>query len=193
MRAKPVGELGGVILTLGLLGALFAVLLFVASGPVPALAFLAALTLAIVAVAWAGLRRGERAAPAAAVAAQPAEPSDGVSRLLVVADPDCRSEALADEVQRVAAGRHAEVYVIAPAPQGRLDETLAFLAAAGVTARASIGDGDALRATDDGLACFSAGEIVYVTRPGSTWLDGEVVALAERRYDQRVRSIVLEP
>jgi hypothetical protein len=184
-----------VILTLSVVGVLVAVFLGAAVGPVTALAFAAGMGAAIAVWAWKARRRADperrpERAPCAIA------PDDGISRLLVVADPGCRAEALADEVQRVAAGRPAEVYVVGPArhaPEGRLDEMLAFLAAAGVKARASLGDDDPLRATDDVLACFSAGEIVYVTSPGSTWLDGEIVALAERRYDQRVRSIVVEP
>jgi hypothetical protein len=211
MLGRDSEELGGVVLTVVLLGALFAVFLGFAAGPVWALAFAAALGAVVVVWGWRLVRRSEQARPSDADVPHLAAPADGISRLLVVADPGCRSEALADQVELVAAGRPAEVFVVAPAPtsrsahwtggdtdarrhaQQRLDETLVFLAAAGLKARAEIGDDDPLRATDDVLRSFSAAEIVYVTRPGSTWLDGEVVALAERRYDQPVRSVVVEP
>src|SRR4051812_3699250 len=170
VRTRPTAELASVFLTLVVLGALATVFLALAAGVMWTAAFGVAAAVAV--GSWG--RRELRRSPAA-------PPADGISRLLVVADPGCRSEAVADGVERVAAGRPTEAYVVAPAPtlqaasrtgadadarrvaEVRLDETLAFLAAVGVKARAAIGDGDALRATDDVLSRFPAAEIVYVT------------------------------
>src|SRR3954470_8123218 len=153
MLGRDKSELGGVILTVVLLGALFAVFLGFAAGPVWALAFAAALGAVAVVWAWRVVSRSEQAGPPGAAAPRVGVPADGIARLLVVADPGCRSEAVADEVERVAAGRRVEVFVVAPAPtsrvahwtggdtdarrgaEARLEETLVFLAAAGLKAR----------------------------------------------------------
>ena len=71
------------------------------------------------------------------------------------------------------------------AAQERLDESLARLRGAGVSARGDIGDGDPLQALEDALRPFPADEIVVSTHPPgrSHWLEQGVVESARMRFD----------
>jgi hypothetical protein len=78
--------------------------------------------------------------------------------------------------------------------QERLDASLARLAAAGVSARGEIGDGDPLQALEDALREFPADEIVVSTHPPgrSHWLEQGVVEQARHRYDVPVTHVVVD-
>ena len=78
--------------------------------------------------------------------------------------------------------------------QERLDASLARLAAAGVSARGEIGDGDPLQALEDALREFPADEIVVSTHPPgrSHWLEQGVVEQARLRYDVPVTHVVVD-
>ena len=76
-----------------------------------------------------------------------------------------------------------------------LDETVAALAAAGITARGETGADDPLQAADDGLREFPAHEIVFVTKPGTRHRLGRagVVEAARKRYSVPVTHIGSAP
>jgi hypothetical protein len=78
--------------------------------------------------------------------------------------------------------------------QERLDSCLARLAAAGVSARGEIGDGDPLQALEDALREFPADEIIVSTHPPgrSHWLEQGVVEQARHRYDVPITHVVVD-
>ena len=80
------------------------------------------------------------------------------------------------------------------AAQERLDECLARLRDAGITARGEIGDGDPLQALEDALRTFPADEIVVSTHPPgrSNWLEQRVVENARMRFDVPVTHVVVD-
>jgi GABA permease len=139
-------------------------------------------------------------------------PRDGVHRVLVIADESVTSEAFRSTLTAHAAGRPLEAYVVAPALSSRLarwtsdesayrdaqehlDETIASLTGAGITAHGEIGPHDPLQAADDGLREFAANEVVFATRPedGANWLEEGVVDQARSRYGIPVAHLVVEP
>ena len=77
--------------------------------------------------------------------------------------------------------------------QKHLEETVAVLSAAGITARGEIGADDPLQAADDGLREFPANEIVVVTKPGTgtDWVEQGVVENARTRYAVPVTHLAL--
>jgi hypothetical protein len=140
----------------------------------------------------------EAPVPAAAVSPPAA---NGTYRVLVIADESCVDPAFPTELAGHAGGRAVEALVIAPAIGSRLsrwtgdesqfadarkhlDETIASLAAAGITARGETGADDPLQAADDGLRKFAAHEIIFVTKAGtdSDWVERGVVEAARKRY-----------
>jgi len=146
--------------------------------------------------------------PAPPPAAAPA--ADGTYRVLVIADESCVDPAFPAQLAAHASGRTVEALVVAPAIGSRLarwtgdegqfadarkhlDDTVAALAAAGITATGETGADDPLQATDDGLREFPAHEIVFVTRPGTgtDWVERGVVETARQRYAVPVTHIAL--
>ena len=145
--------------------------------------------------------------PASAPAAAGA---DATYRVLVIADESCVEPAFAAELADHAGGRTIEALVIAPAIGSRLarwtgdesqyvdarkhlDDTVAALAAAGITATGETGADDPLQAADDGLREFGPSEIVFVTKPGTgtDWVERGVVETATARYAVPVTHIAL--
>ncbi len=144
---------------------------------------------------------------AIAVAASP----DDRYRLLVVAgrpldQPELatRIAAVAGEGQRVVSGASAagpDLLVLVPARASRLDRwasdigpardqaqrslalSLASLATAGLDARGSVGDADAVQAIEDELHTFPAREVVLVDGPG---IGAREVEEVRRRLDRPV-------
>ncbi|HSK17015.1 MAG TPA: hypothetical protein VK915_12725 [Gaiellaceae bacterium] len=132
-------------------------------------------------------------------------------RLLVVANETVAGAALRDEVVRRAPGG-AEVLVVCPAlnthlrhwtsdedraraeAQARLDESLAELSDAGVSARGEVGDADPVQAMDDALRSFGPDEIVVSTHPPgrSNWLEKDVIARARERYPLPITHVVVD-
>ncbi len=74
-----------------------------------------------------------------------------------------------------------------------LDDTVAALAAAGITARGETGADDPLQAADDGVREFAPDEIVFVTKTGTgtDWVERGVVETARTRYAETVSHIEL--
>lgn len=139
---------------------------------------------------------------------QPAAEGTGPYRVLVIADESCVDPAFCAGLVEHAAGRTVDVLVIAPALGSRiarwtnddsqyvdarkhLDETVAALAAAGITAAGETGADDPLQAADDGVREFAPSEIVFVTRSGThtDWAERGVVEAATTRYGLAVSHI----
>jgi hypothetical protein len=116
-------------------------------------------------------------------------------RLLVVSNETVESEALHDAIVGLAAGRRAEVRVVAPAlnsrlrhwcsdedgarrsAQRRLDRCLGRLGAHGVGATGWVGDADPIVAIEDALRDGGADELLIATHPEgrSNWLAHDLV------------------
>ena len=154
------------------------------------------------------IRPPRRRAPAAVAPATPSQ--DGVYRVLVIADESCVDPAFPAQLAAHAGGRTVEALVIAPAIGSRLsrwtgdesqftdarkhlDDTVAALAEAGITATGETGADDPLQAADDGLREFAAQEIVFVTKPGTDtdWVERGVIETARERYAVPVTHIAL--
>jgi hypothetical protein len=164
--------------------------------------------LTAVAVAWWVRSRRDEPPLRTEAAAVP----EDVRRILVVANETVGGDELFAAITERAEGVDEEVLVVCPAlnsplrtwvsdedgaraaAQGRLDSTLARLAAAGVDARGEVGDGDPLQAIDDALRTFGADEIVISTHPvgRSNWLERGVVSGAKARFDVPLRHVVAD-
>ena len=150
------------------------------------------------------------AAETPAPAAAPAAAGDEAYRVLVIADESCVDPAFSAQLAAHADGRSVVALVVAPAIGSRLarwtgdesqfvdarkhlDDTVAALAAAGITATGETGADDPLQAADDGLREFPAHEIVFVTKPGTgtDWVERGVVDTARQRYAVPVTHIAL--
>jgi hypothetical protein len=148
--------------------------------------------------------------PAPTTAAVSPPPADGIYRVLVIADASYVDPAFPTALAGHAGGRTVEALVIAPAIGSRLsrwtgdesqysdarkhlDDTVAALARAGITATGETGAEDPLQAADDGLREFAAHEIVFVTKPGTDtdWVERGVVEAAKQRYQVPVGHIAL--
>jgi len=141
-------------------------------------------------------------APHATPASAPAvAATDAAYRVLVIADESCVEPSFAAELSDHAAGRRLEALVIAPAIGSRLarwtgdesqyvdarkhlDDTVAALAAAGISATGETGADDPLQAADDGVREFGPNEIVFVTKAGTgtDWVERGVIEIATTRY-----------
>ncbi|HEY9458637.1 MAG TPA: universal stress protein [Gaiella sp.] len=138
---------------------------------------------------------------------------DGPShRILVIANETVGGAELLSLLGTKAEGVDEEMLLVCPAlnsrvrtwtsdedparaeAQERLDSCLARLAAAGVSARGEIGDGDPLQALEDALREFPADEIVVSTHPPgrSHWLEQGVVEQARLRYDVPITHVVVD-
>ncbi len=133
-------------------------------------------------------------------------------RILVVANETVGGGELLELLGRKAEGVREEMLIVCPAlnsrvrtwtsdedgaraaAQERLDESLARLREAGVSARGEIGDGDPLQALEDTLREFPADEIVVSTHPPgrSHWLEQGVVEQARLRFDVPVTHVVVD-
>lgn len=148
----------------------------------------------------------ETPAPAPA----PAPTADEAYRVLVIADESCVDPGFPAQLAAHAAGRAVEALVVAPAIGSRLarwtgdesqfvdasrhlDDTVAALGAAGITATGETGADDPLQAADDGLREFPAHEIVFVTKTGTgtDWVERGIVDAARKRYAVPVTHIAL--
>jgi GABA permease len=133
-------------------------------------------------------------------------------RILVVANETVAGQRLIEEVERCAAGKAAEVLVVAPALCGRLrflvsdvdgglaqaeervQASVRALRARGIEARGEVGDPDPLLAMEDAMALFHADEIVVSTHPPgrSNWLEKKVPGRAGARFDVPVTHVVVD-
>jgi hypothetical protein len=132
-------------------------------------------------------------------------------RLLVIANETCAGRALLD-VLRQRTDERTEILVVAPALNSRLrhlvsdvDEarheaeerlrvSMAVLRAAGMSARAMVGDSDPVQAIEDALREFDADEVVVSTHPPtrSNWLEKRVVERARERFDLPIVHVVVD-
>ena len=164
--------------------------------------------LALVIVALWAIRGGMRHRPAQSHVVQ----EGPTRRILVIANETVGGDELLTLLGRKAAGMREDVLLVCPAlnsrvrtwtsdedgarsaARARLDSSLAQLAAAEVTARGEIGDGDPLQALEDALREFPADEIVLSTHPPgrSHWLEQGVVELARQRYDVPITHVVVD-
>jgi hypothetical protein len=138
---------------------------------------------------------------------------EGLARkILVIANETVGGDELLSLLGTKAEGVEEEMLLVCPAlnsrvrtwtsdedparaeAQSRLDASLARLAAAGVSARGEIGDGDPLQALEDALREFPADEIVVSTHPPgrSHWLEQGVVEQARHRYDVPITHVVVD-
>ncbi len=117
--------------------------------------------------------------------AEIAHADDDVHRILVVANETVGGRALLDELKSRSGTGESEIYVVVPAltssrlehlahdvdaaieeARQRLDDSLAGMAAAGLSARGQVGDHhDPMSAIEDTLAEFPADEVVVSTHP----------------------------
>jgi len=164
--------------------------------------------LALLVVALWAIRGGMRHRPAQSHVVQ----EGPTRRILVIANETVGGDELLTLLGRKAAGMREDVLLVCPAlnsrvrtwtsdedgarsaARARLDSSLAQLAAAEVTARGEIGDGDPLQALEDALREFPADEIVLSTHPPgrSHWLEQGVVELARQRYDVPITHVVVD-
>jgi hypothetical protein len=168
-----------------------------------------AVFLALVGVALWAIRGGMRQRPPQAHVVRDGGPT---RRILVVANETVGGGELLELLGRKAEGVREEMLIVCPAlnsrvrtwtsdedgaraaAQERLDESLARLREAGVSARGEIGDGDPLQALEDTLREFPADEIVVSTHPPgrSHWLEQGVVEQARLRFDVPVTHVVVD-
>ncbi|HET9286006.1 MAG TPA: universal stress protein [Gaiella sp.] len=168
-----------------------------------------AVFLALLGVALWAIRGGMRQRPPQAHVVRDGGPT---RRILVVANETVGGGELLELLGRKAEGVREEMLIVCPAlnsrvrtwtsdedgaraaAQERLDESLARLREAGVSARGEIGDGDPLQALEDTLREFPADEIVVSTHPPgrSHWLEQGVVEQARLRFDVPVTHVVVD-
>ena len=164
---------------------------------------------ALVAVALFAIRGGMLQRPPQAHVVHDGGPA---RKILVVANETVGGNELRELLGRKAEGVTEDVLLVCPAlnsklrtwtsdeddaraaAQERLDECLARLRDAGVSARGEIGDGDPLQALEDALRTFPADEIVVSTHPPgrSNWLEQGVVDNARMRFDVPVTHVVVD-
>jgi hypothetical protein len=146
--------------------------------------------------------------------AEVARGDDRAYRVLVVANETVGGRALLEEIQNRCKGRTSEVLVVVPAltssrleylasdvdealdeARRRLDESLARMKDAGLSARGEVGDHyDPNTAIEDALREFSADEVVISTHPPerSKWLERGVVERARRDIPLPVTHVVVD-
>jgi nucleotide-binding universal stress UspA family protein len=136
----------------------------------------------------------------------------GAKKVLVVANETVAGRTLRGEIVHRTADTKADVFVVCPAlnsrirhwtsdedharaaAQERLERSLAALAEEGVEARGEVGDDDPLQAIEDALRTFGADEIIISTHPPgrSNWLEKEVPARAQERFDLPITHVVVD-
>lgn len=161
----------------------------------------------LVGVAWLALRGRE-----APVRQAPAASPEGEHRALVIANETVGGPELLSELRAHAAGSRLRVLVVCPAlnsplrhwasdeddaraaAQGRLENSLVSMRAAGLDADGEIGDGDPLQAIEDALRTFRPDELIISTHPPgrSHWLERGVVDKARERFELPVTHVVVD-
>jgi len=164
--------------------------------------------LAAVALWWL-FRREEQEPP---VKQTPAASPPDEHRILVVANETVGGPELLREIRERSEGKNARVLVVCPAlnsplrhwvsdedqaranAQGRLDESLGSMRAAGLDADGEIGDGDPIQAIEDAVRTFRPDELVISTHPPgrSHWLERGVVDKARERFELPVTHVVVD-
>ena len=153
--------------------------------------------------------REERAPPVRPTMSHP----EDERRILVIANETVGAEALRDCIEKKSAGVRENVLVVSPAlaqsavqhwasdedpgraeAQTRLDDSLARLRHAGISARGEIGDSEPLQAIEDALRTFGADEIIISTHPEgkSQWLERGVVSAARERFAVPITHVIAD-
>ena len=171
------------------------------------LAVFVVLTLVVLYVAFI---RG-RDEPPPRVASTVKHPDDE-RRILVIANETVAGETLHDMIKAKSRGYRANVLVVAPtqpsplqhlasdddaaraAARQRVDESLAKLREAGISAHGHIGEADPLQAIEDALRNFGPDEVIISTHPEgrSHWLERGVVEGARARFDVPITHVVVD-
>jgi hypothetical protein len=130
----------------------------------------------------------------------------------VVANETVGGRALQDVIREKSKGVQEHVLVVSPAlnsplrhlasdedqarsdAQARLDDSMAKLREAGISARGEVGDADPLQAIEDALRTFGPDEIVISTHPEgrSHWLERGIVSGARERFAVPVTHVVVD-
>jgi hypothetical protein len=133
-------------------------------------------------------------------------------RILVIANETVGGHVLREELIKRAAGRDAEILVVAPAlnsplrhwvsdedgaraaAEERVQASVGNLTQTGLAVRGEIGDGDPLQAIEDALRTFGADEIVISTHPigRSHWLEQGLVEHARERFASPITHVVVD-
>lgn len=165
------------------------------------------LAVLIVVASWA-VWTGRRAQPSRQRLAETGERP----RILVVANETVEGAELLTGIQKLVAGRSADVHVVSPAlnsklrhwtsdedgariaAQARLDRSLVRLRTVGLVATGEVGDADPVQAVEDALRVFGADEIVLATHPAgrSHWLERGVVDAVRQRFVVPVTHVVVD-
>jgi hypothetical protein len=146
--------------------------------------------------------------------AEVAQDDDAVHRILVVANQTVAGRSLLNEIKQHHAGRQTEILVVVPAlphsrlehlahdvdgaiaeARVRLEQSLAAMKEAGLSARGTVGDHhDPNAAIEDALATFAADEVIISTHPPerSRWLESGVVERAEADIPLPVTHVVVD-
>lgn len=159
---------------------------------------------------WFAFGRGREERPPRVAPTVPHPESE--RRILVVANETVGGRALQETIRAKTQDVQGNVLVVTPAlnsplrhlasdedqaradAQQRLDDSLAKLRAAGISARGEVGDGDPLQAIEDGLRTFGADEIIISTHPEgkSHWLERGVVSTARERFAVPITHVVVD-
>lgn len=140
--------------------------------------------------------------------------SDGVHRVLVVANETIEGDALLAEIaNRTAGRREVEILLVCPALAGsrlqhlasdidgpradaeaRLKRTLAALRSVRPATAGVVGDDDPLTAVRDALATFAANELIVSTHSPehSRWLERGVIEQIRREIELPLTHVVVE-
>jgi hypothetical protein len=130
----------------------------------------------------------------------------------VIANETVAGETLRDEIRRRSEGVEERVRVVSPAlvspmryfasdedagrarAQERLEQSLAGLREAGITAEGEVGDADPLQAIEDGLRTFGADEVIISTHPPgrSNWLETGMLERLREELDIPVTHLVVD-
>jgi hypothetical protein len=137
----------------------------------------------------------------------------GRFRILAIANETLEGDEFLRLIAAHAAGRPADVIVIAPALNSRLrhwlsdedgargsaadrlERTLEWLAKGGVSSYGWVGDADPLVAVADALAIFPADQLIIATHPErrSNWLARDVVNRIRERFGVPTAHVVVGP
>jgi hypothetical protein len=137
---------------------------------------------------------------------------DDERRILVVANETLEGETLHAMIKQKSLGYRANVLVVAPSQPSpmqhiasdenpsraeamtRVDESLARLREAGISAHGHVGDSDPVQAIEDALRTFGPDEVIISTHPEgrSHWLERDVVEHARERFAVPVTHVVVD-
>jgi hypothetical protein len=154
-----------------------------------------------------------RPEPSEPLVTAPARPhAADEKRILVVANETVGGRTLRERIEQSSQGHRAQVLVVSPAlnvplkhwtsdedeardqARKRLNESLARLRDAGISARGEVGDADPVQAIEDALRTFGADEIIISTHPEgrSNWLERGVVSGARERFAVPIHHVVVD-